>query len=486
MRGNVLSFRNRCICRFTALLLFISLCALFPYDAVNAASLTEEQFASKLGELQGIYREGEYWNGYNDCGFDGTGPLMCASEECIEAGYCGGDGGCDCTCGAYTEGGREIAWQCMGFAYKTAYLVFGASVYSDFWTKTEDKETEVFAGDIARINDDSHSIFITRVTPDVVYYADCNRTGPCRVSWEGSYSMEEFREKLSYIDHFTGNELMGTGNVVPDYGYELIPEGVYYLKNAATGTYLTLPGGEQENGTDMVMDVWSDDGHTQAVGISTVDGFVTFRMVPACGTSLVNAWGNNPGHESRVTIYRDCNHSTQWWKFEKAGDGYVIRNAYNPMCVLDTGGSNSVIAEYHGGDSQIWLLQSYDEAVGEFRESHPHEMYKTVYRSSCRTEGSVYEMCDGCGKVNVEPLPEEIHVYSGGYCFGCGMAEVKGDADGNGAVSLGDVSVVLKHSAGCSADFNEGTADTDGNGCVNFFDATMLIKYIAGWDITLK
>ena len=185
---------------FTAILMFCSVFCIVPtnFISVNAALLSEEQFASKIEELKQIYVHGQYWNAQN--GYDRTGTLKCAcSNSC--------PGSCSCSCGKFYLNGTYYGGQCYGFANKMGYLIFG-SVPTASWTKHTNKNN-LRAGDYVRIDNDRHSIFITKVSGDTVEYADCNRTGPCKVRWGGQMSISSMN--VTYIMHLNGNELKGSG-----------------------------------------------------------------------------------------------------------------------------------------------------------------------------------------------------------------------------------------------------------------------------------
>lgn len=166
---------------------------------VEAATLTEEQFASKISSLKNTYVHGQYWNKYN--GYDKTGTIKCSCTYSCPAS-------CNCKCGRFELNGTYYGAQCFGFANKLGYLIFG-SVPTASWGKHYNKNN-LYAGDYVRIDNDRHSIFITKVQDGVVEYADCNRTGACQVRWGGTMSIASMN--VTYIMHLSGNNLKGTTN----------------------------------------------------------------------------------------------------------------------------------------------------------------------------------------------------------------------------------------------------------------------------------
>lgn len=60
-----------------------------------------------------------------------------------------------------------------------------------------------------------------------------------------------------------------------------------------------------------------------------------------------------------------------------------------------------------------------------------------------------------------------------------------GDINGDGSVSLADVTLLLKHIAGWDVTIDNVAADTNGDGSISLADATLLMKYLANWDVVL-
>ncbi|MBQ8228573.1 MAG: InlB B-repeat-containing protein [Clostridia bacterium] len=348
------------------LAVFLVLAMLFSLAPISkAANLSEAEFANKIAYLKTVYRENEYWNEYNSCKSNGTGTIRCSGSAggvtCINRGYCGGsDGkGCTCTCGAYYEDGYQRAWQCMGFAYKMGYEVFGDKFFSgSAWEKTYSLGT-VYAGDILRINGDIHSIFVIKVDGDTIYYADCNATGPCQVNWEGKTTYNSISSRFNYKWHHKGNMLTGNGTGSSgNISYTTISTGYYTLTNVSSGKILDVAGGVDANQTNIQGGDWWNPSN-QRLYISPAS--TGYKMRPVCSSSrLINAWGDNPGNGANVNLYDDCNESSQWWLFEKVLNGYVIRLAYNPSLVLTywATSNNVAVATYSAGDTrQIWKLE---------------------------------------------------------------------------------------------------------------------------------
>ena len=180
--------------------------ASFVTKTVAASSLDENEFLNKMNILRNTYRDKEYWNNYNSCGYDGTGGRKCSCNPACSAS-------CSCKCGKFYLNGNYYGGQCYGFANKMGYLTFG-SVPTASWSKYTSVK-EYFAGDYVRIRNDHHSIFITSVVGNTITYADCNNYGPCQVKWDRTISVSSLRSITTYVYHLKGNNLKGTGKTSP-------------------------------------------------------------------------------------------------------------------------------------------------------------------------------------------------------------------------------------------------------------------------------
>jgi len=168
--------------RFLAILLAMLLAlAIIPALAIQAsAGLSVQQLKDK-------FPAGKYWN---HVGMAGNNP----------------DGWTETSCG-YPHNNNcnkfDGHTQCSGFAYKLAYDVYGE--YARNWLK-DNNTSNLKAGDILRINDDGHSIFITEINGDTITYADCNRTGggvnpenACKIYWDTN--REKGSINVTYVLH---------------------------------------------------------------------------------------------------------------------------------------------------------------------------------------------------------------------------------------------------------------------------------------------
>ncbi len=205
------------LCAFLAVVLLLG-CFPFTGVSVNAANLTEKDFAMKVEALKKEYPDGKYWNDYN--GEDSEGNSKAGDIKC----YCSGEycpGFCNCRCGQY----KNISGlgQCHAFANLMADKFFGsyATIFTDEdgtsmgknW-KYHRSTSEYYAGDFIRIDGtlEGHTVFVIKVSGNMVSVVDCNRDGPCKIDWGKTYTKSELDKRVTYVARYNGNTLTGNGN----------------------------------------------------------------------------------------------------------------------------------------------------------------------------------------------------------------------------------------------------------------------------------
>ena len=139
--------------------------------------------------------------------------------------------------------------------------------------------------------------------------------------------------------------------------YVNIGTGTYYLKNAATGTYLSVSYGADNN--EQPVNLWTSTGDDMKMVIENAP--TGYKIRPYISASrLINPFAVSVVHGTKVNLYNNMNDSSQWWQFEKVGSYYVLHNVQNPSCVLDApGGATSLVYtnNYTGASSQKWTLE---------------------------------------------------------------------------------------------------------------------------------
>ena len=114
--------------------------------------------------------------------------------------------------GVYYENGSAKAWTCHAYVCQLMYEVFGIQFYNGGYFNIRDYEFgTIHAGDLVRIDWNSHSVFITKVKGDKVWYTDANSDNYNGIRWDTELTLDELRNRFTYKFHLDGNTLMGTG-----------------------------------------------------------------------------------------------------------------------------------------------------------------------------------------------------------------------------------------------------------------------------------
>ncbi|MCM1499109.1 MAG: hypothetical protein NC124_11655 [Clostridium sp.] len=169
-------------------------------------------FNARVAELKVKFPEGAYWNhvggAENPDGYTNT-PCVCHNTGvCIM-----GTG--NCTCNHYidlVEPKHNQSTQCMGFANKLGFDVFGMTT----WTRsTENAVANIRTGDIVRLDGDTHSVFIIARTGNSVVLGEANYSGKCRISW--SRTIDLSAASITYYERADNYEtVLGTVTAAPE------------------------------------------------------------------------------------------------------------------------------------------------------------------------------------------------------------------------------------------------------------------------------
>lgn len=176
------------------LLLFLAgtLSVILPQNITVRAANTSGTFEERITQLKRKFPSGKYWNHKRG---SKSNPDEYTSVPCNHHGNCSKNGrDYSGSCGCNSFNGCSI--QCMGFAEKLGYDVYGTNPRTQ-WKKSYDL-ANVKAGDILRYG--THSIFITKVSGDTLTYADCNSDGHCVIRWNGTIKKSQIHNFV-YIQH---------------------------------------------------------------------------------------------------------------------------------------------------------------------------------------------------------------------------------------------------------------------------------------------
>lgn len=149
----------------------------------------------------------------------------------------------------YPDGSRQVDWsvsgsyvgsQCHGYARWLSFYVWGtdfANGSGKGWERYDSTATttaidKLVPGDVLRYRTSAtktsnHSIFVTAIVGDTVYFTDCNSDGKSTIKWERSTTKSYLEEHLKmlradiaeygYIAHYTANTLSVSGKLTVNY-----------------------------------------------------------------------------------------------------------------------------------------------------------------------------------------------------------------------------------------------------------------------------
>lgn len=138
-------------------------------------------FNARITELQNKFPNGAYWNhvGMTTDNSDGYTLSACTLHKASGVNHVSGTNGC--TCNHFAGGGHWSATQCMGFANKLGYDVFGDTTWTQH-LNSGSAYLEIKVGDIVRISG-SHSVFVVAKNGNVVTVGEANYNPGCQISW---------------------------------------------------------------------------------------------------------------------------------------------------------------------------------------------------------------------------------------------------------------------------------------------------------------
>ena len=164
----------------------------------------------------------------------------------------------------------------------------------------------------------------------------------------------EMRAELSRDTYWP---IYGTSTPEPDTDYSTIECGTcsFYIKNAATGKYLSVDTESDTNKVNISVSDVSDNGRFRFVMNEEDEGYC---MKPEFTTETVlNIYGNVVKAGCNVCLWKRSGDTSQHFNFEKSGDSFIIRNVQNRTCVLDVSGTNVQVSAYSSAsNSQKWVL----------------------------------------------------------------------------------------------------------------------------------
>lgn len=436
---------KKLLLRFSSVFVCLVLVLNCFYIEVNAAAFTPAQFDAKLGEVKEIYPDGsqQYEWKVND---------------------------------------TVVGWQCHGYARWLSFYVWGtdfANGSGKGWTRYNATASatpinKLVPGDVLRFRtsatkNSNHSIFVTKILGDTVYFTDCNYDGNSTIKWERSISKSSLEEKL---------KMPLAGRDYVEYGYI-----AHYTDNTLTPTYAlrvyyNTGGGVIKNSDKTVTryTVVESDGLNLRSGAGTSYSVLTVLNSGAIFTVSETATAN--GYTWGKTTY---NGFSGWCVISK----HWTTSALTPASTYFANENGNIYLSATGEEyTQTMLCGTY---------------YKTGFVNAStlglNREGYTFKgwvLSDNPDKVygqNDAVTPEKLF---GGltkgdititlYAKWQENIKTTGDINGDGKIDLEDITLLSKLSANWEENYDSRSVDVNGDGKVNLADVLHLSRYLANWE----
>lgn len=186
---------RRCKMMWKLAKLGIMLCGLMLFTMSITAKAATIDFNAAVNNLKVKFPAGMYWNhvGSATDNVDSYTASPCALHK-TDGIHIQGTGGCTCNHFVNEKHGGKST-QCMGFAYKLGYDIFGDIT----WTVRYDNPVaNIKIGDIIRIGG-YHSVFVIARNGNIVTVGEANYSGPCQISWGRIIDLTSVA--ISYYEH---------------------------------------------------------------------------------------------------------------------------------------------------------------------------------------------------------------------------------------------------------------------------------------------
>lgn len=173
------------------------------YTAEDFSGSSDDMIATQasqqytLDELRQKYPAGKYWN---HAGSSTNNPEGYTSTACTDHYVKRADG--TRGIGQYDNryyGALGWATQCAGYAQQVASCYAGSDPQT--WTKRTGTAAvnDLKTGDVVRYLNDGHSIFITKVEGENVWFSDCNYGNRCIIRWDVKTTKSEIKKTFTNV-----------------------------------------------------------------------------------------------------------------------------------------------------------------------------------------------------------------------------------------------------------------------------------------------
>ena len=174
-----------------------------PDDDPGAPCVVSAQDGTlSIAQIREKFPDGKYWNHADNPGAsnsvnnqDGWTNTPCPRHKTV--------GTSAQTCNGFAPSGRQLSWQCMGYAEKIGYDITGYNPRNNAhgWSTSKNVSAldSLKPGDIVRYKNDGHSIYVLGVDGNTVTYTDCNSDGHCKIRWDATISKSTLASSFTYV-----------------------------------------------------------------------------------------------------------------------------------------------------------------------------------------------------------------------------------------------------------------------------------------------
>lgn len=307
----------------TILIIFSTILLSININNVKAEAISAYDMVRKFQELKNKYPEGSTWNG------------------------------------AYTVNGVEMSWECMGWAETVCDYLFGENPRN--WVR-QTNWNNLCVGDHVRINSNNHSIVITNMIGDTIYYADCNAGYDNKVHWNKTMSRSELISKGTWFKSQPDNwirTLEGANEAPVDLGNEFYA----VILNKECWKPITCDD-------DNYIRLRTETGTADQVWLFKRQSDGSYTIASAENKKLLEMTAGDTTDGKQVTVGgEDWGGNYQRWFIYEYGGGYIIKSHHYVGLnrVLDlqnnnsTDGTHIVTFTRNNSAAQIWAIYKGDE-----------------------------------------------------------------------------------------------------------------------------
>lgn len=320
-----------------SLILTFVMCIIFApnkvVDTTYAAAISAEEMARKFGELKAKYPEGSYWND------------------------------------SYKVNDEPMSWQCMGWAETVCDYLFGENPRA--WVQQRNFDN-LCVGDHVRTNNNGHSIVITNIVGDTIYYADCNAGYDGIVHWDKKMSRSQLISITTWFKSQPDNwvRTLNGSSPTPTSNPSSINEGIYNLECVDGGRYLNVYAGNDWDGVNVC--VWEKDGSREQNMKIVHRGGNKYAFYPQSSNGRVidanrgNSYNNPLQAGNNIDLWQTNDAPAQeWYLIDRGGGKYSIELAAARGLVIScdnpwANNGNCSLQTYNGANNQLWYLKRID------------------------------------------------------------------------------------------------------------------------------